>query len=131
MLQHRSNKIGLDFVHYRVTDPITDPVDTSQPFSVSEHGGERLAEKQPEDEELFDFFSLNAFRIAELHTLTTAWVPQEKLIRLPDNFLCFIPHPDTPLVGPPPFESNGWVTFGRYQSAKCISLRVHTRAYIV
>ena len=51
-----SNKLGLDFVHYRVTDPITDPIDTSQPFSVSEHRGERVAEKQPEGEELFDFF---------------------------------------------------------------------------
>jgi hypothetical protein len=129
-----SNKLGLDFVHYRVTDPITDPIDTSQPFSVSEHRGERVAEKQPEGEELFDFVFpgvLPGTQVAESHTLTTAWGTQEKLIRLPDNFLCFIPHPDTPLVGPPPFESNGWVTFGRYPSAKCISLRVHTRAYIV
>ena len=67
------NTTGLDYVHYRVTDGITDPVDTTQPFA-------------------------------------------EKLIRLPDNFLCFIPHPATPSVNPSPFETNGWVTFGSFNS---------------
>lgn len=67
------NTTGLDYIHYRVTDALTDPVDTDQPFA-------------------------------------------EKLIRLPDNFLCFTPHPATPDVQPPPFEANGWVTFGSFNS---------------
>ena len=78
------NTTGLDYIHYRVTDYVTDPVDTTQPFS-------------------------------------------EKLIRLPDNFLCFSPHPKTPDVNACPFDTNGWVTFGSFNSLgkvqdKCFQL---------
>lgn len=67
------NTTGLDCIHYRVTDPVTDPVNTNQPFA-------------------------------------------EKLIRLPDCFLCFTPNCSTPDVKPPPFEDNGCVTFGSFNS---------------
>ena len=36
----------------------------------------------------------------------------EEPFRLPNSFLCFTPSPDTPEVGPPPFETNGYITFG-------------------
>mmetsp|Transcript_11832 Transcript_11832/g.29630 ORF Transcript_11832/g.29630 Transcript_11832/m.29630 type:complete len:322 (+) Transcript_11832:800-1765(+) len=38
----------------------------------------------------------------------------EELLRLPDCFLCYPPPPDLPPVSPPPFVSNGVVTFGSF-----------------
>jgi protein O-GlcNAc transferase len=36
----------------------------------------------------------------------------EEPIRLPNSFLCFTPPPDSPDIGPLPFEANGCITFG-------------------
>ncbi len=36
----------------------------------------------------------------------------ERLIRMPDSYICYAPPPYAPPVGPPPFETNGHVTFG-------------------
>lgn len=36
----------------------------------------------------------------------------EEPVRLPNSFLCFAPSADSPEVGPPPFEKNGYITFG-------------------
>ncbi|MGA7413966.1 MAG: hypothetical protein WBW33_26045 [Bryobacteraceae bacterium] len=36
----------------------------------------------------------------------------EEPIRLPNSFLCFTPPPDSPDIGPLPFEKNGYITFG-------------------
>jgi protein O-GlcNAc transferase len=36
----------------------------------------------------------------------------EEPIRLPNSFLCFTPSKDSPDVSPPPFEKNGYITFG-------------------
>ena len=36
----------------------------------------------------------------------------EEPIRLPNSFLCFTPPPDSPDIGPLPFEKNGFITFG-------------------
>jgi protein O-GlcNAc transferase len=36
----------------------------------------------------------------------------EQPIRLPNSFLCFTPPPDSPDIGPLPFEENGYITFG-------------------
>ena len=44
------------------------------------------------------------------------FVAQEKLVRLPNSFLCYslLREPDQlPPVAPPPFVKNGYVTFGR------------------
>ncbi len=36
----------------------------------------------------------------------------EEPVRLPNSFLCFTPPPDSPDIGPLPFDSNGYITFG-------------------
>jgi len=36
----------------------------------------------------------------------------EEPVRLPNSFLCFTPPPDSPDIGPLPFEKNGYITFG-------------------
>ena len=38
----------------------------------------------------------------------------ERLVRIPDGFLCFAPPSDAPTAGPPPSESAGRVTFGSF-----------------
>jgi protein O-GlcNAc transferase len=76
------NTTGLSVMHYRVTDTVTDPVDTSQRFS-------------------------------------------EKLIRLPDCFLCYniqndekMPrYNELPAVVSPPCIQNGYITFGCFNKA--------------
>ena len=38
----------------------------------------------------------------------------ERITRLNGCFLCYRPQPDTPDVAPPPFEKNGFITFGSF-----------------
>jgi len=38
----------------------------------------------------------------------------ERIARLKTCFLCYQPQPDTPDVAPPPFEKNGFITFGSF-----------------
>ena len=40
----------------------------------------------------------------------------EQLIRLPDSFLCYRPGADFPDVGPLPYQTNGYVTFGSFSN---------------
>ncbi|MBF0357544.1 MAG: tetratricopeptide repeat protein [Magnetococcales bacterium] len=40
----------------------------------------------------------------------------EKLIRLPDGFLCYQPQTVTPEVAPLPLKSNGYITFGSFNN---------------
>jgi protein O-GlcNAc transferase len=40
----------------------------------------------------------------------------EKLIRLPDSFICYAPPEDTPAVGPLPYQENGFITFGCFSN---------------
>ena len=68
------NTTGLSTIHYRVTDAVADPVDTSQKFT-------------------------------------------EKLIRLPDCFLCYTlncPLEELPEVSEAPCVRRGYVTFGSF-----------------
>ena len=70
------NTTGLRSIHYRVTDAVTDPPETTQQYA-------------------------------------------EKLIRLPDCFLCYAPaglSKTLPPVATPPFEKNGFITFGSFNT---------------
>lgn len=40
----------------------------------------------------------------------------EKLLRIPQGFLCYAPPPKTPEPAPPPHESKGFVTFGSFNN---------------
>jgi len=48
----------------------------------------------------------------------------EKLIRLPDTFLCFRPRPQSPEVAPLPATRNGFVTFGSFNNLAKITTEV-------
>lgn len=45
----------------------------------------------------------------------------EELIRLPDSFLCYRPGADFPDVGPLPYQTNGYVTFGSFSNFKKVT----------
>jgi predicted O-linked N-acetylglucosamine transferase (SPINDLY family) len=45
----------------------------------------------------------------------------EKLVRLPDTFLCYRPPEDAPPVAAPPAAANGFVTFGSFNAASKIN----------
>lgn len=40
----------------------------------------------------------------------------EKIIRLPDGFLCYAPHGYAPQIGPPPVLTRGFITFGCFNN---------------
>lgn len=48
----------------------------------------------------------------------------EKVIRLPDSYVCFEPPPDAPEPGDPPCLESGHVTFGSFNALKKINPRV-------
>lgn len=54
---------------------------------------------------------------------TEAWCI-EKLVRLPGCFLCYEPPVVAPAVTPPPFEKNGFVTFGSFNNLAKINSAV-------
>ena len=58
----------------------------------------------------------NDWLIADHHLCPTEQVldSHEQIARLPHCFLCYQPQPDTPEVAPPPFEKNGFITFGSF-----------------
>jgi protein O-GlcNAc transferase len=45
----------------------------------------------------------------------------ETLIRLPNSFLCYRPGADFPDVGPLPYQTNGYVTFGSFSNFKKVT----------
>ena len=50
----------------------------------------------------------------------------EKLMRLPESFLCYLPDKDSPDVGPLPALSTGHITFGSFNNfAKVTSEVLH------
>lgn len=70
----------------------------------------------------------NDWLVADNHLcpIETPIDSHEKVARLPDCFLCYQPQPGTPDVAPPPFENNGFVTFGSFNHlAKLTDSTVH------
>ena len=50
----------------------------------------------------------------------------EKLIRLPESFLCYLPNKDSPDVGPLPALSTGHITFGSFNNFAKVTSEVFT-----
>jgi predicted O-linked N-acetylglucosamine transferase (SPINDLY family) len=45
----------------------------------------------------------------------------EKLLRLPDSFLCYLPSSGNLTVAPPPYQRNGYITFGSFNNPSKIT----------
>ena len=45
----------------------------------------------------------------------------EKLIRMPETFLCYLPDRDSPEVGPLPAVASGHITFGSFNTFAKVS----------
>ncbi len=84
---------GLSAIDYRFIDKLTDPVK------------ELTVKRQDGTESSF----------------TPDQLCSEKLIRLDDCFLTYEPPQDTPEVSPPPFEKNGYITFGSFNNLAKLS----------
>ncbi|MCG8510175.1 MAG: tetratricopeptide repeat protein [Rhodospirillales bacterium] len=46
----------------------------------------------------------------------------ERVLRLPHDYICYRPPDDAPPVTPPPFEKNGFVTFGCFNTVRKLSV---------
>ena len=65
--------------------------------------------------------------IADRHIADNAMTGQyhsEKLLRLPDFYMCFRPKPGAPEAGPPPALANGFVSFGSFNTPSKINAKV-------
>ncbi|MEW6585450.1 MAG: tetratricopeptide repeat protein [Nitrospirota bacterium] len=45
----------------------------------------------------------------------------EKLLRMPESFLCYLPYEDSPDIGPLPSLTKGWITFGSFNNFSKVS----------
>jgi len=53
---------------------------------------------------------------------TTEQYYSEKLLRLPDNFICYQPDQESPIVGRLPALADGYITFGSFNNAAKMSI---------
>jgi predicted O-linked N-acetylglucosamine transferase (SPINDLY family) len=69
------------------------------------------------------------YKIVDGYTDPTGKTEQfytEKLIRMPESFLCYLPDRDSPEVGPLPALSTGHVTFGSFNNFAKVTPEVFT-----
>lgn len=69
-------------------------------------------------------FSAMDYRIADRYTDppgTTEQFYTEKLMRLPQSFLCYLPDKDSPVVGDLPAQTSGHITFGSFNNLVKVS----------
>lgn len=68
---------------------------------------------------------INTTGLKAIDYLITDWIetPEgsdsdylEKLVRMPDDYICFTPPPDSPEVKESPFRENGFITFGCFNN---------------
>jgi predicted O-linked N-acetylglucosamine transferase (SPINDLY family) len=63
------------------------------------------------------------YLLADRHQVPDAELPfyQEKVIRLPDSYICYAPLASAPPVAAPPCDRNGFITFGSFNENSKIS----------
>lgn len=100
-------------IDYRLTDAICDPENTQQKFTGE--GNDRLPARLGAQPFMLYIVLLQP---PHVHPPCGAPVPAEELVRLPGCFLCFTPPPplDSPPVGPLPALTNGFITFGSFNT---------------
>ena len=68
---------------------------------------------------------INTTGLKAIDYLITDWIETpagsepdylEKLVRMPDDYICFTPSPDSPDVKESPFRENGYITFGCFNN---------------
>jgi predicted O-linked N-acetylglucosamine transferase (SPINDLY family) len=57
---------------------------------------------------------------------TTEQFYSEKLMRLPESFLCYLPQQDSPDIEPLPLLKNGYITFGSFNNFAKVTSGVYT-----